>query len=278
MGLGPDLASERYQGTFLTRRAQRVQLGHDGAGTHRPQGQQGTSSQIGQGEGCPGLCLGDDIVPITVAHQVPEDLRTYTELGIIQEVVAQPQEIRMLGGRECGERPRDGAPLAHIIGEETSAVAIDGRWRHVEGAGSERPLSELQRQAWAILPHVSPCLGRQADHLSSLRTPYTIPHPLPDVLSTRTSFYNYPAGVRMSVWQQATLVLARTRSGTCVPHPDQFRTVLPAAAARRASVPLGHQIVAPAVAQRPLSEYDRLCGVVDLGTPERRAEWAAVAG
>src|SRR5260221_13817699 len=197
MGLGPDLASERYQGTFLTRRAQRVQLGHDGAGTHRPQGQQGTSSQIGQGEGCPGLCLGDDIVPITVAHQVPEDLRTYTELGIIQEVVAQPQEIRMLGGRECGERPRDGAPLAHIIGEETSAVAIDGRWRHVEGAGSERPLSELQRQVWAILPHLSPCLGRQADHLSSLRAPDTSPHPLPDVLSTRTSFYNYPAGVRI---------------------------------------------------------------------------------
>jgi len=83
---------------------------------------------------------------------------------------------------------------------------------------------------------------------------------------------------QVSVWQQATLVLARTRSGTCVPHPDQFRTVLPAAAARRASVPLGHQIVAPAVAQRPLSEYDRLCGVVDLGTPERRAEWAEVAG
>src|SRR5260221_7528630 len=199
MGLGPDLASERYQGTFLTRRAQRVQLGHDGAGTHRPQGQQGTSSQIGQGEGCPGLRLGDDIVPITVAHQVPEDLRTYTELGIIQEVVAQPQEIRMLGGRECGERPRDGAPLAHIIGEETSAVAIDGRWRHVEGASSERPLSELQRQVWAILPHLSPCLGRQADHLSSLRAPYTSPHPLPDVLSTRTSFYNYPAGVRITL-------------------------------------------------------------------------------
>lgn len=84
---------------------------------------------------------------------------------------------------------------------------------------------------------------------------------------------------QLRVWQHGHVVLSvstRRRSGTCVPHPDQFRTVLPAAAARRASVPLGHQIVAPAVAQRPLSEYDRLCGVADrgLGTTERRGEWA----
>ena len=87
---------------------------------------------------------------------------------------------------------------------------------------------------------------------------------------------------QVSVWQQGKLVLVvtrRTRSGTCVPHPDQFRTVLPAAAARRASVPLGHQIVAPAVAQRPLSEYDQLCGVGEIGTTERRGAWVEeVAG
>jgi transposase len=81
------------------------------------------------------------------------------------------------------------------------------------------------------------------------------------------------------VWQQGTLVLAttkRTRSGTCVPHPDQFRSVVPAAAARRAQVPLGHQISAPAVAQRPLSEYDQLCGVggfSEVGSAERWGEW-----
>jgi transposase len=84
---------------------------------------------------------------------------------------------------------------------------------------------------------------------------------------------------QVRVWQQGTLVLSvtkRTRSGTCVPHPEQFRTVLPAAAARRASVPLGHQIPAPTVAQRPLSEYDQLCGVGGFsvgGSAERWGEW-----
>lgn len=92
---------------------------------------------------------------------------------------------------------------------------------------------------------------------------------------------------QLSVWQQGKRVLAvskRARSGTCVPHPDQSRAVLPAAAARRASVPLGHQIAAPVVAQRPLSDYDRLCGVVgigiDPGTTVCRAEplqWAEAA-
>lgn len=69
---------------------------------------------------------------------------------------------------------------------------------------------------------------------------------------------------QLTVWQHGQIVLRvskRLHSGTCVPHPDQFRDVLPAAAARRVSVPVGHQIPAPAVAQRPLSEYDQLCGV-----------------
>ncbi len=89
---------------------------------------------------------------------------------------------------------------------------------------------------------------------------------------------------QVSVWQQGQRVLAvtrRTRSGTCVPHPDQFRTVVPAAAARRASMPLGHQIAAPVVAQRPLSEYDQLCGVQGLGgigSAEPVAERMEVAG
>jgi transposase len=84
---------------------------------------------------------------------------------------------------------------------------------------------------------------------------------------------------QVRVWQQGALLLAitkRTRSGTCVPHPEQFRSVVPAAAARRASVPLGHQISAPAVPQRPLSEYDQLCGVSAFsveGSAERWREW-----
>jgi transposase len=74
---------------------------------------------------------------------------------------------------------------------------------------------------------------------------------------------------QLTIWQQGRRVLSvskRARSGACVPHPDQFRAVLPAAAARRVGIPLGHQIAAPLVAQRPLSEYDRLCGVVHSGS------------
>lgn len=66
------------------------------------------------------------------------------------------------------------------------------------------------------------------------------------------------------VWSQGQLVLTvatRCQSGQVVAHPDQFRTVLPAAQSRRAHVPVGHQVLAPAVAQRPLAEYDWLCGV-----------------
>jgi transposase len=104
----------------------------------------------------------------------------------------------------------------------------------------------------------------------------------PAVAGARVQVSDWQGQIR--VWQQGTLVLAttkRTRSGTCVPHPDQCRGVLPAAAARRVSVPLGHQIPAPAGAQRPLSEYDRLCGVGATGargSTERRTEWAEVAG
>jgi transposase len=88
----------------------------------------------------------------------------------------------------------------------------------------------------------------------------------PAVAGARVQVSEWHGQVR--IWQHGTLVLAttkRTRSGTSVPHPDQFRTVVPAAAARRAQVPLGHQISAPAVAQRPLQEYDLLCGVGGFG-------------
>ena len=82
----------------------------------------------------------------------------------------------------------------------------------------------------------------------------------------------------LTVWQHGQVVLSvstRRCSGTCVPHPDQFRAVLPAAAARQASVPLGHLVPAPLVAQRSLSEYARLCGV---GSGAATAVWEEVAG
>jgi transposase len=69
---------------------------------------------------------------------------------------------------------------------------------------------------------------------------------------------------QLSVWHQGqrVVVLAkRTRSREIVPHPDQFRTVPSAATARRIAAPLGHLTPAPDVAQRPLAEYDRLCGI-----------------
>ena len=68
----------------------------------------------------------------------------------------------------------------------------------------------------------------------------------------------------LRVYSQGQLVLStplRWQSGQVVPHPEQFVGLLPAASAHRAPAPLGHQIPAPVVAQRPLGEYDQLCGV-----------------
>jgi transposase len=87
----------------------------------------------------------------------------------------------------------------------------------------------------------------------------------PSLAGTRVQVSDWQGS--LCVWQHGQVILSvskRTRSGTCVPHPDQFRTVVPAAAARRASVPLGHQIRAPTVTRRPLREYDQLCGVSGL--------------
>lgn len=70
----------------------------------------------------------------------------------------------------------------------------------------------------------------------------------------------------LTIWHQGQLVqtvAVRAQSGTVVPHPDQFRGIVPAAAARRESVPVGHQVLAPPVDHRPLAEYDALCGVAD---------------
>ena len=71
-------------------------------------------------------------------------------------------------------------------------------------------------------------------------------------------------------------VAPRSRSGSVVTPAEQFRTVLPAA--RRAYGPVGHQVLAPTVTQRPLADYDWLCGVgVQEGALSQLAEHVEVA-
>jgi hypothetical protein len=67
------------------------------------------------------------------------------------------------------------------------------------------------------------------------------------------------------VYLQGRLLLRvakQPRSGTVVTHPTQFAHTPTAAMARRVRTPVGHQLPAPSVAQRPLDEYDWLCGLV----------------
>jgi transposase len=68
----------------------------------------------------------------------------------------------------------------------------------------------------------------------------------------------------LSVWSGGQLLAElakRPRSQETITHPDQFRTVAPAASLWERTVPLGHQRPAPVVATRALAEYDQLCGV-----------------
>ncbi len=68
----------------------------------------------------------------------------------------------------------------------------------------------------------------------------------------------------LSIWSQGRLLAElakRAQSQMTVTHPDQFRTVAPAASLRERTVPLGHQRPAPAILTRALAEYDQLCGV-----------------
>lgn len=58
----------------------------------------------------------------------------------------------------------------------------------------------------------------------------------------------------------ATLV-KHPRSQEIVIHPDQFRDVAPTPSLQSKEKPLGHQVQVPAVAIRPLSEYDQMFAV-----------------
>jgi hypothetical protein len=66
------------------------------------------------------------------------------------------------------------------------------------------------------------------------------------------------------VWSKGQLLAElakRPQSQVTVTHPEQFRTVAPAASLRERTVPLGHQRPAPVVVTRTLAEYAQLCGV-----------------
>jgi transposase len=68
----------------------------------------------------------------------------------------------------------------------------------------------------------------------------------------------------LTIWSHAQHIATWTKhvcSGEIITHPEQFRTVVSAAALRRAVEPLGHQVEAPQVSKRSLVEYDQLCGL-----------------
>jgi transposase len=68
----------------------------------------------------------------------------------------------------------------------------------------------------------------------------------------------------LKVWSHGQLLVElakRPQSQLHVEHPDQFRTVAPAASKRAQVVPIGHLRPAPQVRSASLSAYDQLCGV-----------------
>ena len=68
----------------------------------------------------------------------------------------------------------------------------------------------------------------------------------------------------LKVWSHGQLLIElakRAQSQEHVEHPDQFRTVAPAASRRAQVVPIGHLRPAPQVRSACLTEYDQLCGV-----------------
>ncbi len=70
----------------------------------------------------------------------------------------------------------------------------------------------------------------------------------------------------LTVWHQGQALATHTKrpqSQEVVSHPEQFRSVLPAAAQRRGTEGLGHQVTPPQVATRKLADYDHFfCGEV----------------
>ena len=61
--------------------------------------------------------------------------------------------------------------------------------------------------------------------------------------------------------QLITTLQKQPRSQEIVFHPEQFVGVSPGVSIRRPDKPLGHQVEAPTIIVRPLTEYDQLFGV-----------------
>lgn len=61
--------------------------------------------------------------------------------------------------------------------------------------------------------------------------------------------------------QRIATLHKQPRSQEIVFHPEQFAGVSPTPSLRQTNKPLGHQVEAPTVVVRPLTEYDQLFGV-----------------
>ncbi len=102
---------------------------------------------------------------------------------------------------------------------------------------------------------------------------YGLPANLPGLPSLAGTHVQVRERARqVAVWsggRQVLVAAKHAQSRAVVPHPDQFAGVANASAAVRATIPLGHRVSAPTVAQRDLREYDRLYGVVGvaMGVP-----------
>jgi transposase len=88
----------------------------------------------------------------------------------------------------------------------------------------------------------------------------------PSVAGKTVQVYEHAS--TLTIWWQGQRLLQvqkRAQSQTSVPHPDQFKNVATAAQSKQGPQPLGHQVPAVEVAQRPLEEYDRLFGLPAAG-------------
>ena len=68
-------------------------------------------------------------------------------------------------------------------------------------------------------------------------------------------------GEQLRIWKEGQLLachLIRPRSGSIVPHPDQFKDIPSASELRRRPAPLGHLVQTTSIIDRSLGDYDQL--------------------
>jgi Integrase core domain len=132
------------------------------------------------------------------------------------------------------------APLERWVEEPVAPLPRDFAW--------ERFGAEERRVSWdGFISYDGVLYGLPSD---------------PPVAGTTVQVRERAREVR--VFQHGQLIATlqkRPRSQEIVLHPEQVRHVVPASAQRQALKPLGHRVEVPAVAIRPLAEYDQLFGV-----------------